>query len=367
MSPSPNSRAFGRLPDGESVEAWTLTGSAGFEMEVITYGGIVTRLLAPDREGRLADVVLGFNDLDSYLAGHPYFGAITGRVAGRTTDARFTFERKTYELARNDPPNHLHGGVQGFDKRVWTAKPVDPLSGGCSLRLSYRSPDGEEGYPGRVDISVIYTVTSDNVFVIETEAVTDQPTPFTLTHHSYFNLAGEASGSIADHELQIRSDRSVEVDEHMTLLGRYESVIGQGNDFRQPHRLGDAIPLLFQNHGDLYLIHKSGTENSDKIQTAARLVDPRSGRVLTVETTDAYLQLYTGVFLDGSLTGKSGAPYGRHAGVCLECHGYPDGANARGFADNILLPNYPQRHTTAYAFSTASVDGTPRIDHRSQP
>ena len=154
MASSPKSRFFGRLPSGESVEAWTLTGSGGLEVEVITYGGIVTRLLVPDRKGRLADVVLGFSDLDSYLAGHPYFGAIIGRVAGRITGARFTLDGKTYELARNEAPNHLHGGVQGFDKKIWTATPFDAPGGGSSLRLSYRSRDGEEGYPGTVDVVV---------------------------------------------------------------------------------------------------------------------------------------------------------------------------------------------------------------------
>ena len=335
------------------MEAWTLNGPSGLMLEAITYGGIVTRLLAPDRDGRLADVVLGFNNLDSYLAGHPYFGAIVGRVAGRITGASFSLEGKTYPLSRNDPPNHLHGGIKGFDKKIWTATPMETPRG-SSLRLAYRSPDGEEGYPGTVNITVTYTVTSDNIFLIETEAVTDRPTPFALTHHSYFNLDGEAAGSIADHELQVYANESVVNDEHMTLLGRLESVSGQDNDFRRLRRLGAAIPLLFQNHGDLYLIRKETTDDSAiALAPAARLVHPGSGRVLEVSTTETYLQLYTGAALDGSLIGKSGTPYARYAGVCLECHGYPDGANVASLGDIILRPGVLQRQTTAYAFSIA--------------
>jgi aldose 1-epimerase len=357
MALSLNSRTFGLFPTGESVDAWTLSGPGGLVLEAITYGGIVTRLLAPDRHGGLADVVLGFNDLDSYLAGHPYFGAIVGRVAGRITGAGFNLEGKTYEVSRNDPPNHLHGGLHGFDKKIWIATPVYSPDGTPSLRLSYRSPDGEEGYPGTVKVTITYTVTGDNVFLIETEAVTDRPTPFNLTHHSYFNLAGEAAGSIADHELQIHADEYVVTGEHMTLLGRLGSVTGHSNDFRQPRRLGAAIPLLFQNHGDLYLIRKTApNERSPKPVLSARLVHPGSGRVLDVSTTETHLQLYTGAGLDGSLMGKSGAAYARHAGVCLECEGYPDGANAPRLGNIILRPGHPKRQTTAYAFSTADAD-----------
>jgi aldose 1-epimerase len=333
-----------------------MVGSGGLELEVITYGGIVTRLLAPDREGRSADVVLGLRDLESYLAGHPYFGAITGRVAGRITGARFTLEGKTYELARNQAPNHLHGGVEGFDKKIWTATPVDAPGGGSSLRLTYRSGDGEEGYPGTVDVTVTYTITGDNVFSIETEAVTDRPTPFNITHHSYFNLAGDGSGSIADHELRIYADQYVPADEHLTLLGRYAPVNGKANDFRESRRVGDAIPNLFLNHGDLYLLRKA--RFSDEPAPAACLVEPHSGRALNVSTTETHLQLYTGAALDGTLVGKSGVRYGKHAGICLECHGYPDGANAPHFSDNILRPGRPQRHTTMYAFSTVPANAS---------
>ena len=247
----------------------------------------------------------------------------------------------------------------GFDKKIWTATPMAARDGECSLRLDYRSLDGEEGYPGTVDVSVTYTLTSDNTFVIETEAVTDTPTPFNLTHHSYFNLAGEASGSITGHELQIDSDQYVVTDEHMTLLGRYASVVGQSNDFREGQRLGAAIPQLFRNHGDLYRIRRPSADHPcHELVPAARLVNPDTGRALNISTTESHLQLYTSAALDGSLVGKSGVPYVKHAAVCLECHGYPDGANATSFCDNILRPGLPRRHITKYAFSMVDIDRT---------
>ncbi|MCK9588847.1 MAG: hypothetical protein WC076_03295 [Terrimicrobiaceae bacterium] len=194
------SQRFREIPAGESVERFTLEGTGGASLDAITLGGIVTSLCVPDREGRLADVVLGFETLDSYLAGHPYFGAITGRVAGRIPGGRFTLGGKACELAKNDGPNHLHGGVCGLDKRIWKAEPVGRADGADSLRLTYHSPDGEEGYPGAVDFAVTYTLTRDNVFLIESEAASDRLTPVSLTNHSYFNLAGEGSGNIFHHQ-----------------------------------------------------------------------------------------------------------------------------------------------------------------------
>ena len=348
-----SSRIFGLLPAGQTVEAWTLTGRGGLELEAITYGGIVTRLLAPDRNGSAGDVVLGFNDLDSYLGGHPYFGAITGRVAGRISDAAFTLDGNTYRLARNDPPNHLHGGVEGFDKRIWSATPVDREDGAPSLRLSYHSPDGEEGYPGNVRVTVTYTVTHQNEFLIESEAVSDRTTPLSLTHHSYFNLAGESSGSIADHRLEIFASEFVPVDEYLTATGRLESTSLHGNVFQAPRRVGDVIGLLFQGHGDLYALPR---QNGSEPRLAARLEDPESGRVMTVSTTENYLQLYTGSHLNCSTRGKSGFVYARHAGICLECEGYPDAANAARREEILLHPRQIQRHATAYAFSVRTAD-----------
>ncbi len=348
MTLSLDSRPFGLLPTGQPIDAWTFNGPGGLLLETITYGGAVTRLLVPDREGRMADVVLGFNDLDSYLASNAFFGANAGRVAGRLTGGAFQLDGKIYDLVRNDPPNHLHGGLQGFDKKVWTATPLKRLDGAPSLRLTYRSRDGEEGYPGNVDVAITYTLGADATFLIETEAVTDHPTPFSTTHHSYFNLAGEGTGSVADHELQIHAAEAISTDKFMTLLGVRKAVTNHGNDFRQPRRLGDAIPSLFKNHGDLYALDSS----ISLLAPAARLVHPGSGRVLSVSTTEAYLQLYTGASLRGDLPGKSNIPYGPYAGICLECEGYPDGANTPDLGDIILRPGQRLKHTTAYTFST---------------
>jgi aldose 1-epimerase len=271
-------------------------------------------------------------------------------VAGRIADAAFTLDGHTYQLARNDPPNHLHGGVKGFDKRLWKATAVDREDGAPSLRLSYDSADGEEGYPGNVRVAVTYTVTNQNEFLIESEAVSDRTTPLSLTHHSYFNLAGESSGSIADHRLEIFASEFVPVDENLIATGRVESTAGNGDIFRAPRRVGDAIGRLFQGHGDLYALPKG---NGSAMRVAARLEDPASGRVMTVSTTQDYLQLYTGSQLNCSSNGKSGTMYGRHAGICLECEGYPDAANAARREEILLRPGQTQHHATAYAFSVA--------------
>lgn len=340
---------LGTLPTGETVESYPLTNASGFSARVMTYGATVISLLAPDRDGWLADVVLGFNDLEDYLKPHPFFGAIAGRVAGRITGARFTLDGQVHELAANEPPNHLHGGWVGFNRRLWKAAPHSRADGGCSVRLTYRSPDGEEGYPGTVDVSVTYTVTAGDALVVETEATTDRATPFSLTQHSYFNLAGEGAGSIEGHDLEIFASEFAPTDEAMALQGRREAIAGRGNDFNRSLRVGDALPHLFKRHGDLYFLARATT---DAPRLAARLREPVSGRVMTVSTTEDCLQLYTGVSLDGSVIGKSGRPYGSHAGLCLECEGYPDGANAPEMGDIILRPGQTLRETTVYAFST---------------
>jgi aldose 1-epimerase len=354
-------RNFGNLADGRKVEAWTLVGRGGLQVEAITLGGIVTRLLAPGRDGLRADVVLGFNDLESYLAGHPYFGAITGRVAGRIAGAAFTLDGHEYRLARNEPPNHLHGGLVGLDKRLWQASPVQRADGAPSVRLTYLSPDSEEGYPGNVNLTVTYTVTDENAFLIETEATSDRTTPLCLAHHSYFNLAGEGSGTIEDHRLTIHADRFVPVDESYISTGRMEAV-QSGNDFREARRLGDALPFFFRQHGDFYALPDHG---AGEMVTAARLEDPRSGRILTVSTTEGFLQLYTSSLLDEKRRGKSGKPYPQFSAVCLECQGFPDASNTTLRKDILIQPGETQRHQTAYAFSVKAVgDASPEMAQR---
>jgi aldose 1-epimerase len=360
MTSSLQSRTFGHLPTGEPVDAWVLSGAGGMQLETITYGGIVTRLLVPDCNGQLADVVLGYGSLDPYLKDSNYFGAIVGRVAGRIPGAQFYLDGEVYKLAVNDPPNHLHGGRLGFDKVLWCASPLARPDKAPALRLARSSPDGEEGYPGNVDVSVTYTVTDDNYFLIETEAATTKPTPFSLTHHSYYNLAGERSGSVLDHKLQIEANIFVPTDASMTPLGRLDAVVPGVNDFRSARRLGDAIPQLFQNHGDLYQLRGANPLSIEaKPALAARLVDPASKRMMEVFTNAPFLQLYTAAAFDSAIRGKSGAPYPQYAAVCLECQGYPDGANAPELGDIILRPGQTQRQTTAYAFSVADCNRSP--------
>jgi aldose 1-epimerase len=348
------SRVFGRLPAGEIVSAWTLRNGRGSELEVIDYGGIVTRLLMPDRQNRLADVVLGFNALEPYLDGHPYFGAIAGRVAGRITGARFSLGGENHLLAANDGPNHLHGGRVGFDKRLWRGNPRPRPDGAASMRLELRSADGDEGYPGNLDAAVTFTLTERNEFIFETALRSDRPTPASLTHHSYFNLTGENSGSVEHHSLQIFADTYAPTDEFMTLLGRREPV-GLGPDFRTPGRLGERLPGVFKGHGDLYFVNRAQNERGALVP-AARVRDPASGRVMNVFTTADCVQFYSGISLDGSLRGKGGATYGRHQGFCLECEGYPDGANRPELGDILVHPGRVKQETTLYAFSASEFD-----------
>jgi aldose 1-epimerase len=350
MTSIPLARHFGSLLTGEAVEAWTLTGSAGLKVEAITYGGIVTKLLYPEGEGRWVDIVLGFNELQPYLEGHPYFGAIVGRVAGRISKASFAVDGNAFHLQTNEPPNHLHGGAQGFDKKIWTATALTTEEGAPSLRLTYCSPHNEEGYPGMVRVSVTYTITNENAFVIDTHACTDRPTPLSLTHHSYFNLAGEGSGSIAGHTLQVYADEFIETRENLSLADRLEPVDDLADDLRLPTPLAERLPRLTQDHGALYAVPRPAvTVQPVKI---AELAHPASGRTLTCSTTNPYLQLYTASHFDGSITGKSGRPYEKYAGICLECEGYPNGASRPDLGDIILRPGTPQNHRTIYAFSS---------------
>jgi aldose 1-epimerase len=344
------SRVFGTLSDGRIVEAWTLRGSGGLELEVLTYGGIVSRLLVPDRDQNLADVVLGFGELEGYLGEHPYFGVTAGRVAGRISGGRFMLDGTTYTLPINDPPNHLHGGSVSVDKQLWQAEGITRADGSPSLRLKYHSPDGANGYPGEVDLAVTYTVTPANEFVFETEVCSSRATPVSLTHHSYFNLCGEGEGNILDHHLRIDSNTIFPTDEKMTLLDELQSVDGQAADFREAKRVGDAIDSVWQKHGDLYWLGET-----DQCRAVAQLRDFASGRVLDVSTSNTCLQMYGAFALDGSLTGKSGRAYPAFGGLCLECQGYPNAigpTTAKGFGDIVVHPGSPIRNTTIYAFST---------------
>jgi aldose 1-epimerase len=325
---------------GKQVDAYTIENRNGLRMRVLTLGGIVTHLEVPDRNGRFADICLGLPTLEAYLQGHPYFGSLVGRVAGRLTHGKFTIDDVHYQVKCNQPPNHLHGGVHALDKKVWLAEPV----GDSALKLTYRSPDGEEGYPGNVDISVVYTLNDDNEWVLEYEALTDKATPLSLTNHAYFNLAGEGSGSIHDHIVQIHADRYVPVDDEFTLSDKVEPV--GANDFREPRRLGDVLPELLRQHGDNYLL-----DATEGVRPVARVEDPKSGRVLEAFSDAPALQFYTSANLTGEDIGKSGKAYKPFAAFCLECQGYPAGVNDCPVGDIILRPGDLYRQKTVYAFS----------------
>ena len=347
------SRPFGKLPNGQAVDLYTLTNAAGAVVEVITYGAIIRSVRVPDRAGRFDDVVLGFNDLDAYTAPHPYIGAIAGRIAGRVTGGRLVVEGRTFPLVQNNGANHLHGGLVGLDKRVWTAARAKRPDGADSLRLSYFSPDGEEGYPGNLHIAVTYTLTDASALVVETEATTDRTTPLCLAQHSYFNLAGEGSGPATGHVVQIGAERFMPAaDAAFTLSGRAEAVAGTANDFNQPREIGPGRGGLLKAHGVLYLLRSPGAPAPVAPTFTARVVEPKSGRVLEASTTEPCLQFYTGMALDGTITGKSGRAYEAFAGLCFECQGYPDGASRPEFGDILVRPDRPQHRTTIYAFKT---------------
>lgn len=340
-------RPFDHLPDGREVTAWTLQGRGGLILEVLTYGGIVRSLLAPDRHGELADVVLGYRDLDGYLSDPAYMGTTVGRIAGRVAGGKLRYAGETHILPCNEGSNHLHGGPNPLSMRLWQAEPVARKDGAPSLKLTYHSPNGEQGYPGAIDCTVIYTVMDDNTFRFETSVTADQPTPVSLTHHSYFNLTGEGTGSVLDHRCRISSDATFACDETMTLLDQLEPVDGRPADMRTEQKLGDVIPELWQKHGDLYWL---GTEG--RLKPVARISDPSSGRVLEVSTTQSCLQTYFGVSFDGeTITGKSGAPYPAFAAFCMECEGYPNATYTSDFDDIFVHPGEPQHHITCYKFS----------------
>jgi aldose 1-epimerase len=342
-------RPFGKLPTGQDVTEYTLANERGMIVKAINYGAIITQLHVPDRNGKSADVVLGFDNLDQYVAGHPYFGCIAGRVAGRITGGKFTLDGKDYQLAINDPPNHLHGGKVGFDKRIWAARQTIGILDQPRLEFEYTSINGEEGYPGTVTVTVGYTIAYGNEFHIDFKAVTDRPTPLNLTSHSYFNLAGEDSGSIEDHELQIFADDYSRTDEFMTHLGKREHVLRNGSDFKKPKRVGDALPGILNQHGDNYFVRWGQPVSLAEV---ARLVDPSSGRVMRISSTMPCVQFYSGRFLDGTLRGKTGRAYHSHAGLCLECQGYPNGVNDPHLGNIVLRPEQTYHHVTMHKFST---------------
>jgi aldose 1-epimerase len=341
--------AFGTTADGTAVEIFTLTNKAGVEIKAISFGAIITAIRVPDRRGAIADVALGFDTLDGYVKEHPYFGALVGRYGNRIAKATFTLDGKVFKLAANNGPNHLHGGVRGFDKYVWKAEVLNGVTGVAFTRTS---PDGEEGYPGAVQARVSYVLNDANEVTIEYRATTDKATPLNLTQHSYFNLAGHDAGSILDHELTLAADRYTPVDSTLIPTGQLAPVEGTPFDFRQPTRIGARIEepneqLKFGlGYDHNWVLNRKG----DGPQLAARVVEPKSGRTLEVLTTQPGVQFYTGNFLDGTNKGKGGAVYNRRNGLCLETQHFPDSPNQPSFPTTILRPGETFESKTVWRF-----------------
>jgi aldose 1-epimerase len=340
---------FGKLPDGTPIEQFTLTNASGMTVKVITYGGIITSVRVPDKNQRFDDVVLGFDNLEGYLKGHPYFGCITGRVANRIAKGTFTLDGKEYKLAVNNGPNALHGGLKGFDKAVWKAREVKG-NDSVGVELTYRSVDGEEGYPGNLDVKVTYSLTLKNELRIDYQATTDKPTPINLTNHSYFNLAG--AGDVLDHQLYLAADQFTPTDATLIPTGEIKSVAGTPLDFTQPTPIGKRINELkgkdLPGGYDHNFVLRSGGK---ELALAGWVHDPKSGRLMEVWTTEPGIQLYTGNFLDGSNVGKGGAKYGQHAALCLETQHFPDSVHHPHFPSVILTPGKQFQSTTVYKFA----------------
>lgn len=347
---------YGETADGISVDEYTLTNANGVEVKIITYGGIVTSIMVPDRYGNMANVALGFDNLADYETQNPYFGCITGRYANRIAGGKFSIDGQEYTLAQNNGPNSLHGGLKGFDKVVWDAQEVE-AENGVAVEFSYLSPDMEEGYPGNLDVTVRYTLTNDDELQMDYTATTDAPTVVNLTNHSYFNLEGEGSGTIYDHILMIDADNYTPVDETLIPTGEIAPVEGTPFDFRVPKALA---PGQRSNHEQIivgrgydhnWVLNRADPEDGE-MMLAARLYEPDSGRVLEVWTVEPGIQFYAGNFLDGSLYGTSGRAYRQSDGLALETQHYPDSPNQENFPSARLDPGDTYETTTIFRFTT---------------
>jgi len=345
--------AFGKTKDGQPVGIYTLTNTGGMEVAITNYGGVVVSIKTPDRSGKFADVVLGFDTFDAYLNNTPFFGALVGRYGNRIAKARFTLDGHEYHLAANDNGNTLHGGLKGFDKRLWQAKDVSTKEI-PALELTCLSKDGEEGFPGNLSVTVTYSLTPKNELKIDYAATTDKDTVLNLTNHSYFNLAGQGERDILSHLMMINADRFTPVDATLIPTGELKSVAGTPLDFRKPTAIGARIDdddqqMKFgRGYDHNFVLNRKGGE----LILAARVTEPSSGRVLEVLTTQPGLQFYTGNFLDGTIHGKAGKVYPRRSAFCMETQHFPDSPNQPQFPTAVLKPGEHFQSTTVFRFST---------------
>ena len=345
----PTATSFGKTPDGTEVQLFTLTNQQGAKASISNYAGTLVRLLVPDKDGKMGDVVLGFDDVNGYTdaafrKANPYIGALIGRYGNRIAKGKFTIDGKTYQVGVNNGPNSLHGGKVGYDQRVWDATPGTSAEGE-TLTLKYLSKDGEEGYPGNLQITVVYTLTNANALKIEYTATTDKTTPVNLTNHAYFNLSHGTSQDILSHVVTIPADRYTVVDADLIPTGELKAVQGTPFDFRQPHAIGERIGQVPGGYDHNWVLNASGPGHA-----AATVYDPASGRTLEVTTDEPGIQFYTGNFLDGSLTGKGGTVYGKHGGFCLETQHFPDSPNQAKFPSTILKPGETYHTVSTYTF-----------------
>jgi aldose 1-epimerase len=343
---------WGKTATGETVERYTLTNAKGASVQIITLGGTVTSIKVPDRAGALGEVTLGFDSLEGYLKPHPFFGVLVGRYGNRIGNATFTLDGKTYTLAKNNGENSLHGGRKGFDKYVWKAREV-PSRDGLAIELTHVSPDGDEGFPGALTATVVYTWTDANGLRIDYTATTDKPTVVNLTNHAYFNLSSGAASTILDHELMLAADHFTPVDKGLIPTGEIRAVKGTPFDFTTSRKIGQHIDatdeqIQFGGGYDHNFVLKG---NAGSMRMAARVVERTSGRVMDVTTTEPGVQFYTGNFLDGTLVGRGGKTYGKRAGFCLETQHYPDSPNKPKFPSVVLRPGEKYRTSTQYTFS----------------
>jgi aldose 1-epimerase len=345
---------FGKMPDGTSVYLYTLRNTQSMEVRISDYGGIITHWAAPDNKGRYEDIVLGYDSLDGYLKATPYFGAIVGRYGNRISKGKFILDGQTYHLATNNGQNHLHGGLQGFDKVVWTATIVD--SEIPTLKLSYLSKDGEEGYPGNLQVEVIYSLQEDNSLKIDYQATTDKTTIVNLTNHTYFNLSGDVKGDILNHEITLNADYFLPVDSTLIPTGELKSVKASAFNFLQSKPIGKEIndteneQIRYGKGYDHSWVLNPSKEKS-AMNFVATVLEPISGRVLEVFTMEPATQFYTGNFLDGTIIGKKGIVYKKRYGFCLETQHYPDSPNQKNFPSTVLKPNEVYKTSTIYKLS----------------
>lgn len=345
---------FGKISDGNRVDLFTLVNDNKMRVQITNYGGTITSIFVPDKKGNLADVVLGFDNLEGYLKKCPYFGCIIGRFGNRIAKGRFVLDGKEYQMAINDGPNHLHGGLKGFDKVIWFSDIIERKDR-IALKLSYLSKDGEEGYPGNLTVEVIYWLNNENEIIIEYHAKTDKKTIVNLTNHSYFNLRDAGHTPILNHELTLHADYFTPIDKTLIPTGELRKVENTPFDFRKPVKIGARIEveeeqIKFAGGYDHNLLLRG---RAGELRLVAKACEPETGRVLEVLTTEPGIQLYSGNFLDGTIEGKNGIVYHKRHAFCLETQHYPDSPNKPDFPSTVLIPGEVYKSTTIYKFSIA--------------